>query len=632
MGRPQTFGSYQLVERIGVGAMGEVYRAVQRPSGRVVAIKRLMASASESTEAIASLRAEAELLAVLDHPGIAKVVDVGQAEGCHYIAFDFVPGRDLRAIQDRIRRRSMPPPSSPRRAPSSRADEEPGGVPVDVAIHVVLLVAEALAHAHDRADANGKPLSLVHRDVSPSNVLVSFDGSAKLLDFGIARVSGRLSRTDSGQVKGTIGYMSPEQVRGDEVDARSDLYSLGVCLWELVTGRRLFEALTPSEVSKRMSSGDLPSPRTLGARISEALEASILKSLAHSPEQRYPTAADFHSELSQRARAEGLLTDSIRVARYVRSLFPEAAAEEAASREESLDMADNKGGSDLDVFEGLAKKGNRPAAPGLTPPPPSQARKQTLLGGLQQPPPPRRGRRRRSRRRRPRAASAAAVEGRGLAAAAGRAAAEVGHAARHCCAAAVAARAVAAASAAAFLARGAPSASSGSVCCRGGAGVCGSAAAALRGRAASASAAALRGEAAASAGRGAAAVPAGAERGRAASAGRAAREDAAASAARCAPPAGRSAGEGGQGREGWQGRGRHGLGRRGRVDPRLRQGGARRAADAHPAEGREGRRRCGAARQLGRRCAFGEGAFGRAAAARGACRARAAAGARRAPS
>ncbi|MFT3772492.1 MAG: serine/threonine-protein kinase [Minicystis sp.] len=389
MGRLQAFGSYQLIERIGVGAMGEVYRAKQRSGGRVVALKRLMASASQSAEAVASLRSEAELLRILDHPGIAKVVDVGEAEGCHYIAYEFVPGRDLRAIADRVRRHGVPPPSGPRRSPSyPRAEEDLAPMPLDVAIHVVLLVAEALAHAHGRADAQGKPLALVHRDVSPSNVLVSFEGSVKLLDFGIARAAGRLVRTDAGQVKGTIGYMSPEQIRGDEVDARSDIYSLGVCLWELVTGRRLFEALLPHEVSKRIAAGDLPTPRAAGAKISEALEATILKALAQSPDRRYPTAADFHSELSRRAATEGLLTDPIRVARYVRSLFPEAAAEEAASREESLDMADNKGGSDLDAFEGLAKKANRPAAPGLTPPPPSQARKATLLGGLGPLPPP----------------------------------------------------------------------------------------------------------------------------------------------------------------------------------------------------------------------------------------------------
>lgn len=368
--------------------MGEVYRAVHRRDGRVVTIKRLMASASGNAEAIASLRTEAELLRALDHHGIAKVVDVGEAEGVHYIAYEFIAGRDLRAILHRAAGKG--PTSAPglRRTPASRVDAEPTRVPLDVGIYIVLRVAEALGHAHGRIDARGSPLALVHRDVSPPNVLVSFDGTVKLLDFGIARAAGRLVRTDAGQVKGTIGYMSPEQVRGEPVDGRSDLYSLGVCLWEMCTGKRLFDALLPHEVGKRIATGDIPMPREAGAQISVALEAVIRKALAHSPDQRYPTAALLEAALSHQARAEGLLTDSVRVARYVRSLFPEAAALDAASREESQDMADNKGGSDLDVFEGLAKKSVRSPAQGLTPPPPSQARKATLLGGLGPLPPP----------------------------------------------------------------------------------------------------------------------------------------------------------------------------------------------------------------------------------------------------
>ncbi len=376
--------------------MGEVYRAVARRDGRVVALKRLMTSTSGNAEAVAMLQSEADLARFLDHPGISKVADVGQVEGVHYIAYDYVHGRDLRAIQARASRdagrdggreggRRGAPPSSGRR--SSHDGEPRPQVPIDldVAVHVVLRVAEALGHAHARRDGEGRPLRLVHRDVSPTNVLVSFDGAVKLLDFGIARAVGVLVRTDAGQVKGTVGYMSPEQVRGEALDARSDIYSLGICFWELCTGRRLVDS---AEVAARIVAGDVPSPRASGAKISAELERVLLKALAKQPEQRYAGANEFHADLSRQAGVEGLLADSVRVARYVRSLFPEAAAEEAASREESLDMADNKGGSDLDVFEGLAKKATRPAAPGLTPPPPMQARKPTLLGGLGPLPPP----------------------------------------------------------------------------------------------------------------------------------------------------------------------------------------------------------------------------------------------------
>jgi serine/threonine-protein kinase len=384
--RLQAFGPYQLVERIGVGAMGEVYRAVARRDGRVVALKRLMTSET-TAEAVAMLEEEATLAKELDHPAISKLADVGQVDGVHYIAYEYVAGRDLRAIQARALRRGLAPPSSPRRDAASK-EPEPAPVPLDVAVYIVLRVAEALAHAHARADRSGRPLGLVHRDVSPTNIVVSFDGAVKLLDFGIARAAGRLVRTDAGQVKGTVGYMSPEQVRGETVDARSDVYSLGVCLWELCTGRRLFDPSQSPAVTAKILAGEVPSPRDNGAPISEQLERVVRKALAQSVAERYASATEFHAELSRQASAEGLLGAPVRVARYVRSVFPEAAAEEAASGEESRHMADNKGGSDLDVFEGLAKKASRPTAPGLTPPPPSQARKSTLLGGMGPLPPP----------------------------------------------------------------------------------------------------------------------------------------------------------------------------------------------------------------------------------------------------
>lgn len=254
--------------------MGEVYRAVARRDGRVVALKRLMTSTSGNAEAVAMLQSEADLARFLDHPGISKVADVGQVEGVHYIAYNYVHGRNLRAIQARASRdagrdggreggRRGAPPSSGRR--SSHDGEPRPQVPIDldVAVHVVLRVAEALGHAHARRDGEGRPLRLVHRDVSPTNVLVSFDGAVKLLDFGIARAVGVLVRTDAGQVKGTVGYMSPEQVRGEALDARSDIYSLGICFWELCTGRRLVDS---AEVAARIVAGDVPSPRASGAK------------------------------------------------------------------------------------------------------------------------------------------------------------------------------------------------------------------------------------------------------------------------------------------------------------------------------------------------------------------------------
>lgn len=373
MPRVQSFGPYELHERIGVGAMGEVFRAIGRGDGRLVALKRLMPFVGADADVVDALYGEANLARALDHPSVAKVYDVGDVGGVHYIAYEYVHGRDLRNIRE-------------------RAVKGGASIPVDVGIFVVAQIALALGHAHGRRNPQGAPLGLVHRDVCPSNILVAFDGSVKLSDFGIARAEGRAGKTEAGEVKGTIGYMSPEQVCGEPIDGRSDIYSLGVCLWELATGQRLFDAAPALVIMERIAKGEVPRPRDKRPDVvSPALEAVILKALAHRRDTRYSSAEDLHADLVRVARAEGRLADSTRVAQYVRSLFPEVAAEEAASRQELLNMAESKGGSDLDVFEGLAKKSQRPGAPGLTPPPPS-ARGRTLIGGLvggmPLPPPP----------------------------------------------------------------------------------------------------------------------------------------------------------------------------------------------------------------------------------------------------
>ncbi|HLM74878.1 MAG TPA: serine/threonine-protein kinase [Polyangiaceae bacterium] len=313
MRKPQTFGPYDLFERIGVGALGEVFRAVSREDGRLVALKRVMPYLCEDREVVEMLKLEAKLAADLDHPSVARVVDAGEVAGVHYIAYAFVDGRDLRAIHDRALR---------------------GGhlMPLDVAIYIVLRIAEGLAYVHNCLDAGGKPLGLVHRDVSPSNILVSFDGDVKLTDFGIAYIEGRLDRTPAGQIKGTFSYMSPEQATGGAIDGRSDVFSLGVCLWELSTGKRLFDGLRLENVLRRIASGTVDPPRAHAGRVSPELEAVILKALAQTSDRRYPNADQLFTDLSRLAQAEHLVADPIRVAHYVRSLFPEAAAEGAASR------------------------------------------------------------------------------------------------------------------------------------------------------------------------------------------------------------------------------------------------------------------------------------------------------------
>lgn len=307
----QTFGRYSLIERIGVGALGEVFRAVSLEDGRTVALKRLMPYLCDDPEVVSMLRREAALVSAIDHPAIAKVVDAGEVDGVTYVAYAYVDGCDLRALHERALRGGAP-------------------VPLDVAIYIVAQIAAGLAHIHAKKDVDGSPMGLVHRDVSPSNILVSFSGDVKLSDFGIAYVEGRLDRTPVGQIKGTFSYMSPEQATGAAIDGRSDIFSLGVCLWELATGKRLFDGLRLESVLRRIADGAVPAPSSQSSRVSPALDGVILKALAQTSDRRYPSAEKFQEELLELARSEGLLADSTRVALYVRSLFPDVAGEGAA--------------------------------------------------------------------------------------------------------------------------------------------------------------------------------------------------------------------------------------------------------------------------------------------------------------
>lgn len=377
----QQLGFYTLQERIGVGGLGNVYRAVHRDSGETVALKRLTPAASDDEEVVETLQQEADVARALDHPCIAKVCDVGEVSGVHYIAYEYVHGPDLRAVINR---------AAERRAP----------VPVGFAVYVGLCVAEGLGHAHAR-ERDGRPLGLVHRDVNPTNILVSLEGDVKLTDFGIASAAGRVTRTGAGQVRGTLGYFSPEQLAGDTLDARTDLYSLGVVLWEMLTGQRLYEGPVETLIGQ-IGRRPVQPPSALVADIPKNLDALVVKMLAVSPRERYAKAEDFRSALLEVARHSDRVFDRSQVALYLRDLFPEV-----ASLEESLNMADDKGGSDLDVFEGLAKKSSRPAAvtpasptpsAGAPPAPPPSARPParhagTLIGptATPLPPPPRSG-------------------------------------------------------------------------------------------------------------------------------------------------------------------------------------------------------------------------------------------------
>jgi serine/threonine protein kinase len=365
---PQAFGPYELTERINIGGMAEVFRAQDRAHKRLVAIKRILPSIAEDDEFIQMFRDEAAIASQLDHPNIAKIYDVGKVDLSYYLALEFVNGKDLRVLFDR----------------AARAKQD---LPLEFVLYVISRAAQGLDYAHHRQDAMGKPLGVVHRDVSPQNILVSFDGDVKIIDFGIAKAAGKLARTQVGTIKGKFGYMSPEQVRGLPIDQRSDVFSLGICLWELLTLERLFSGDNEIVIMEKIRACEIPSLIERAPHVPRELETIILKALAKDVDERYPTATLLYSELNAFARAQGLTPSRERAAEFMRRTFAGDPAIDASIEEKSF-MAEQKSGSDLDVFEGLSKKPAAdetptPFAPGAGAPKPvlpPNARHKTLLG------------------------------------------------------------------------------------------------------------------------------------------------------------------------------------------------------------------------------------------------------------
>jgi serine/threonine protein kinase len=215
----QRLGRYQLIKRLAIGGMAEIFLArvvgLEGFEKRVV-LKSILAQHATDEEWVQMFLEEARLAATLQHPNIAQVFDVGRDRNVHFFTMEYVRGADVRRIM--------------------KAAERRGGVPLEVAVAIVIGAAAGLHYAHDKTDDAGRPLGIVHRDVSPANVLVSEDGAVKVVDFGIAKAALRRAATRTGTIKGKAGWISPEQCRGDRLDRRSDIFALGILLYELTTG------------------------------------------------------------------------------------------------------------------------------------------------------------------------------------------------------------------------------------------------------------------------------------------------------------------------------------------------------------------------------------------------------------
>jgi eukaryotic-like serine/threonine-protein kinase len=363
--KPTGFGKYFLLERINVGGMAEVFRAKAfgvEGFERLVAVKRILPNIAEDQEFIRMFIEEAKLAVQLNHANIAQIFDLGVVDGAYYIALEHVHGRDVRGIFDRCRQLGEV-------------------MPIAQACFVAMKICEGLDYAHNKRDQAGHELALVHRDVSPQNILISFEGEVKLIDFGIAKAADLGNATQSGILKGKFGYMSPEQVRGDAVDRRSDVFSCGIVLYELLTGERLFVGESDFSTLEKVRNVELLPPSTYNRKIPDELERIVLKALTKEPGDRYQNAIDLHDELQAFVYTAGEFYSRKDLAGWMKKAFTKEIEDETAKLESYRQLK-----APVPVSVEVAAGSAAPRAVVSTASVP--ARKPTPPGSATKPPPP----------------------------------------------------------------------------------------------------------------------------------------------------------------------------------------------------------------------------------------------------
>jgi serine/threonine protein kinase len=282
---PQRFGRYILLDRIGEGGMAEVFRAIMPGAEgfkRTLVVKRILSRFSESSAFVEMFVREARIGALLNHPNIVGVYDFGSVEGHYFLAMEYVRGRDLHAVVRRL-------------------IEKKRVFPVAAAAFVAHEVARALAYAHALTGSDGRPLHIVHRDVSPSNVMCLREGGVKLLDFGIASAVAEVApqEREEGSFQGKLGYMAPERLRNRPHDGRSDLYALGVVLWEMLTCRRLFQRPSDEDTVRGVLEKSVDPPSSRRPDVPASLDGIVMRALERDPEKRFPNAQAMADELEE---------------------------------------------------------------------------------------------------------------------------------------------------------------------------------------------------------------------------------------------------------------------------------------------------------------------------------------------
>ena len=312
IGLPARFGKYQLVELIAHGGMAEIFKAKSYGvSGfeKTIVIKRILPTYSDDREFVDMLIDEAKICAALQHANIVQIYDLGRLEGRYYIAMEYVHGIDLIRVLARLRKAKRQ-------------------LPLELVCFVLSEALKGLDYAHRAVDPDGEPLKIIHRDFNPSNILLSYQGDVKVADFGIAKANVRDSKTVSGGLKGKMGYLSPEQVGGKDLDPRSDIFTAGITMWEMLTSRRMYAGGTELDVLLKIRDAIIPNVADFAPDAPEGLVSIMARALLKNRAERWRSAGEFKETLEDYLFDRGVKVDATHLEGYLKHLFADRIEEE----------------------------------------------------------------------------------------------------------------------------------------------------------------------------------------------------------------------------------------------------------------------------------------------------------------
>jgi eukaryotic-like serine/threonine-protein kinase len=308
---PERVGKYILEERVAVGGMAEIFRAHTAPDAddleRTIAIKRLHPHLAADADFVKMLVNEAKLAVRLNHKNICQIFDLERHGDGYFIVMEYIHGRTLGRLIDKYKAQGQL-------------------MPLPLALFITQELCSGLSYAHRRRDGQGKPLEIIHRDISPQNVLLTFEGEVKVIDFGIAKASMHASSSDAGQIKGKFQYMSPEQARGDKVDQRTDVFSVGAILYEMLTGQMLYDEPEEGRLMQLARRGQFQPITAHRGDIPAEIEKLVMKALARDLNQRFQTAQQMQLAASQLMFSIGEPCDELQLSLLMRQLFEESAS------------------------------------------------------------------------------------------------------------------------------------------------------------------------------------------------------------------------------------------------------------------------------------------------------------------